>query len=140
MWRKGVRLTRHAPEPNISILKHRLPMSSNAAREMNLEGVLATHWQDVPPKVLCHPGFSTRLLWSRPDGRKALIFEIAPGAVYPELDIHSPGPEEVFVVSGTFCDGKNSYPAGTFIHHPAGTSHLPQSQEGCVLFVFFPEG
>lgn len=115
-------------------------MSSNTPRTMNLDGVVATHWRDIPPREMAHPGFSTRLLWSQPDGRKALIFEIASGAVYPELDVHSPGPEEVFVVSGTFCDGLNSYPAGTFIHHPAGTSHVPQSQEGCVLFVFFPEG
>lgn len=115
-------------------------MPTDTPPKMNLEGVIATHWQDVPPKELCHPSFSTRLLWSQPDGRKALMFEIAPGAVYPELDVHSPGPEEVFVVSGTFCDGEKTYPAGTFIHHPAGSSHIPQSQEGCVLFVFFPEG
>jgi len=107
---------------------------------MNLEGVVAKHWKEVEPKELSHPGFSTRLLWSQPNGPRALIFEIAPGAVYPELDIHLPGAEEVFVVSGTFCDGKNSYPAGTFIHNPAGSSHVPQSEQGCVLFVFFPEG
>ena len=108
--------------------------------EINLEGVVATHWRDVPAKALCYPGFSTRLLWSGEGGRKALLFEIAPGAVYPELDVHAPGAEEVFVVSGTFCDGLNSYPAGTFIHHPVGTAHIPQSRDGCVLFVYFPEG
>ena len=107
---------------------------------MNLEGVVAKHWSEAESKALSYPGFSTRLLWSEPCGRKALMFEIAPGAVYPVLDVHAPGAEEVFVVSGTFCDGQNSYPAGTFIHPPAGTAHIPQSKEGCVLFVFFPEG
>jgi anti-sigma factor ChrR (cupin superfamily) len=107
---------------------------------MNLEGVVARHWQDVEPKEMVHKGFSTRLLWSGPNGRRALMFEIAPGAVYPELDVHLPGAEEVFVVSGTFCDGDNCYPAGTFIHSPAGSSHIPQSEQGCVLFVYFPEG
>ena len=107
--------------------------------EMNLEGVVAVHWENVSPKEL-FPGISIRTLWSEPNGRKAIIFEIAPGAVYPDLDIHAPGAEEVFVISGIFCDGKNSYPHGTFIHHPAGTSHKPQSIEGCKLFVFFPEG
>lgn len=115
-------------------------MTSSNLNEMNLSGVVAAHWKDIPPKELLYLGFSIRLLWSEPNGRKALIFEIAPGAVYPVLDVHAPGAEEVFVVSGTFCDGKNSYPAGTFIHHPAGSSHIPQSVEGCVLFVFFPEG
>jgi anti-sigma factor ChrR (cupin superfamily) len=115
-------------------------MAATSPSKIDLTGVVATHWQDVPARELVHPGFSTRLLWTGNNGRKALIFEIAPGAVYPELDVHAPGAEEVFVVSGTFCDGQNSYPAGTFIHHPAGTSHIPQSAEGCVLFVFFPEG
>ena len=99
---------------------------------INLEGVVAKHWSEVASQALCYPGFSTRLLWSEPSGRKALLFEIAPGAVYPALDVHAPGAEEVFVVSGTFCDGKNAY--------PAGTAHIPQSKEGCMLFVFFPEG
>lgn len=113
---------------------------STQANSLRLAGVVAKHWRDVPAKTLCHPGFTTRLLWSEPSGRKALMFEIAPGAVYPELDVHAPGAEEVFVVSGVFCDGQNSYPAGTFIHHPAGSAHIPQSEEGCVLFVYFPEG
>lgn len=107
---------------------------------MNLSGVVAVNWKNVPPVEMVYPGFSIRTLWTGPNGRKAIIFEIAPGAVYPVLDVHAPGAEEVFVISGTFCDGKNKYPAGTFIHHPAGSSHLPQSAKGCKLFVFFPEG
>ena len=107
---------------------------------IDLAGVVARHWQEVPARELCHPGFSTRLLWSGADGRRALLFEIEPGAVYPELDVHWPGAEEVFVLSGSFCDGVNTYPAGTFIHHPPGSAHIPQSTTGCVLFVYFPEG
>jgi anti-sigma factor ChrR (cupin superfamily) len=115
-------------------------MKSDNTHNMNLAGVVAKHWRDVPPKEMVYSGFSTRLLWQDESGRKALMFEIAPGAVYPDLDVHAPGAEEVFVVSGEFCDGQNTYPAGTFIHHPAGTSHIPQSEAGCMLFVFFPEG
>lgn len=107
---------------------------------INLEGVTAVHWKDIQPKELVYPGFSTRLLWEGENGRKALMFEISPGAIYPDLDVHALGAEEVFVVSGIFCDGRDSYPAGTFIHHPAGSAHIPQSIEGCMLFVFFPEG
>ena len=115
-------------------------MTTSLFKQINLSGVVAIHWKNVPSKEMIYSGFSTRVLWSEPNGRKALIFEISPGAVYPVLDVHAPGAEEVFVISGTFCDGKNSYPAGTFIHHPAGTSHIPQSIDGCVLFVYFPEG
>lgn len=112
----------------------------NEACKMNLDGVVAKHWAEVEPQELDYPGFRIRPLWSGPGGRRALMFEIAPGAKSPELDFHRLGAEEVFVVSGTFCDGQNCYPAGTFIHHPAGTSHIPQSKEGCVTFVYFPDG
>jgi anti-sigma factor ChrR (cupin superfamily) len=54
--------------------------------------------------------------------------------------VHFPGPEEVFVLSGEFSDGVHHYTAGSFIHHPAGSAHVPQSSTGCALFVFFPEG
>ena len=32
-------------------------------------------------------------------------------------------PEELYVVAGVFNDGVRDYPAGTFIHNPAGSSH-----------------
>jgi anti-sigma factor ChrR (cupin superfamily) len=63
-----------------------------------------------------------------------------PGALWPNLDVHDPGPEEVFVVSGVFNDGVRDYPPGSFTHCPAGSSHVPQSTTGCRLFVSYPEG
>jgi anti-sigma factor ChrR (cupin superfamily) len=86
------------------------------------------------------PGIRVRQLWCGPSGAKALVVEIDAGARWGELDVHEPGPEEVFVVSGVFNDGVREYPAGTFIHNPAGSSHVPQSEVGCTLFVFYPEG
>jgi hypothetical protein len=84
-------------------------------------------------------GIRVRELWR--DGVKtAMEVEIAAGARWPGVDHHVPGPEEVYVVSGDFGDGANVYPAGTFLHHPAGSSHVPQSVGGCRLFVFYPEG
>jgi ChrR Cupin-like domain len=50
------------------------------------------------------------------------------------------GPEAVFVVSGTFSDGVHEHPAGSFMHSQTGSAQVPQPREGCVLFVFFPEG
>ena len=41
---------------------------------------------------------------------------------------------------GVFNDGARDYPAGSFIHAPAGSSHVPQSAKGCTLFLFYPEG
>ncbi len=106
---------------------------------MNLEGVVATNWQDIEPEEGA-PGITQRVLWLGEDNKRVVVVEFQPGSVYPELDIHDPGPEQVFVISGVFNDGKNDYKAGTFIHHPVGTSHIPQSKTGCVLLVVFPEG
>lgn len=79
-------------------------------------------------------------LWQGEDGAKALVVKIEPGGKFAELDIHEPGAEEVYVVEGIFNDGVRDYPAGTFIHNPKGSSHIPQSEKGCTLFVFYPEG
>ena len=106
---------------------------------INLDGVVARKWQDVPSTEIS-PGIRKRVLWKGANGAKAQILEIDAGAKLPRLDVHSPGPEEVYVVSGVFNDGVHDYPAGSFIHNPAGSAHVPQSTEGCVLFVFFPEG
>lgn len=95
--------------------------------------------KDAETKDL-YPGVRISKLWQGENNAKALVVEIAAGASFQEIDVHEPGPEEVFVVSGVFNDGVRDYPAGTFIHNPAGSSHLPQSQTGCSLFLFFPEG
>jgi anti-sigma factor ChrR (cupin superfamily) len=73
-------------------------------------------------------------------GRKVLLVEIDAGAKFLELDVHEPGSEDVFVLEGIFNDGISDYPAGTFIHHPIGSSHIPQSAWGCKLLVYYPEG
>ncbi|SHG81146.1 cupin domain-containing protein [Streptoalloteichus hindustanus] len=102
--------------------------------------VVWTHVDDVPSREPFGEGITLRELWREPSGRSCHVVDIAPGAVWPELDVHEPGPEEVFVVSGVFNDGVRDYPAGTFLHCPAGSSHIPQSTTGCRLFVFYPEG
>jgi hypothetical protein len=95
--------------------------------------------QDAPVEVL-FPGIRARPLWRGPGGAQAIVLEIDPGSCWQGIDVHDPGPEEVFVVAGTFNDGIRDYPAGSFIHAPAGSSHVPQSVTGCTLFVFYPEG
>jgi anti-sigma factor ChrR (cupin superfamily) len=109
---------------------------------LNLDGVVAVDWRALPAEEIFPgiPGIRKRTLWQGSNGAKALFVEIDAGQRFPVLDVHEPGPEEVFVVSGVFNDGLNDYAAGTFIHNPAGSAHLPQSRTGCVLFLFFPEG
>ena len=106
---------------------------------INLAGVVSANWQSVSATEI-YPGIRKRVLWRGENGAKAAILEIDANAAFPELDVHQPGPEEVFVVSGIFSDGVHEYSPGSFIHNPAGSAHVPQSKSGCVLFVFFPEG
>jgi len=67
------------------------------------------------------PAFESGSFGRGASGAKAQILEIDAGAKFTRLDVHTPGPEEV-------------------LHNPAGSAHVPQSEYGCVLFVFFPEG
>ena len=95
--------------------------------------------KDSPVREL-FKGIRLKPLWTGKNGASAQLLEIDPGCCWEGLDVHEPGPEEVYVVSGVFNDGVRDYAAGTFIHNPAGSSHVPQSKTGCVLFVFYPEG
>ncbi|NIH80446.1 cupin domain-containing protein [Amycolatopsis viridis] len=92
------------------------------------------------PVVDVFPGIRLRPLWKGVNGAHANILEMDAGSSWPRRDVHEPGPEEVYVVSGVFNDGARDYPAGTFLHAPAGTWHVPATSSGCTLFLFYPEG
>ena len=94
---------------------------------------------DRPTREL-FPGIRLRSLWKSPAGASAHVLEMDPGSTWQGIDVHEPGPEEVYVVDGVFNDGLRDYPAGSFIHCPTGSQHVPQTTEGCTIFVFYPEG
>ncbi|ANZ20336.1 cupin domain-containing protein [Streptomyces noursei] len=102
-------------------------------------GYVWTALADAPVHEI-FPGIRSRPLWSAENGAKAQVLEMDPQTCWEGIDVHEPGPEEVFVVSGVFNDGERDYPAGSFIHAPAGSWHVPQTTTGCTLFVFYPEG
>ena len=106
---------------------------------MNLEGVRSVHESTAPTRLL-GPGITSVELWKEASGRAVFRVDIAPGAKWPELDVHQPGPELVYVLAGDFGDGNATYPKGSLLHHPRGTSHWPQSVGGCSLLVIFPDG
>ncbi|MFB8276560.1 cupin domain-containing protein [Nocardia colli] len=107
--------------------------------ELNMSGYEWSNAQDAAVREL-FPGIRARSLWAGDNGAKAYFLELDPNSCWSGIDVHEPGPEEVFVVSGVFNDGVRDYPAGSFIHAPAGSSHIPQTTTGCTLFVFYPEG
>ena len=117
-------------------------MSINVGIELGRlagDSLESIHKDNVQPETP-YPGVRIYRLWKGNRGVNAILVEIDAGGRFLDLDVHEPGPEEVYVVSGVFNDGVRDYPAGTFIHNPAGSSHVPQSKTGCVLFVFYPEG
>ncbi len=100
--------------------------------------IVWSNGQDSPVQEV-FSGIVVRQLWQGDAGSQAVVVEIAPGAQWEGVDFHQDNSEEVLVMSGVFNDGTRDYPAGTFIHHPVGSSHVPQSKTGCTLFIFYPE-
>lgn len=110
------------------------------ADKINTKGTISCNWQDIKAVETAVPGITQRVLWEGLNGKRVEVFEFAAGAIYPGLDIHEPGPEQVYVISGDLSGDGNTYRTGDFVHYPAGTSHIPRSENGCVLLVNFPEG
>jgi quercetin dioxygenase-like cupin family protein len=130
------RIERHDEKHLAQIERIKSTLGLTASTEPDVSGVVAGR---VLAERSPGPGIQVRELWSE-GVKRALEVEFAPGAQWPGIDHHVPGPEEVYILSGDFDDGANVYRAGTFLHHPAGSSHSPKSVEGCRLFVFYPEG
>jgi uncharacterized cupin superfamily protein len=103
------------------------------------EGFLRFLVDDLLPRQI-GPGTSVRTLWGEPGGVRALAVDWEPGAQWPGLDVHEPGPEVVYVVDGELIDGDTVLRPGEAAVYPAGSSHSPRSETGCRLLVFYPEG
>jgi len=90
----------------------------------------ALAWQPSPMA-----GVERRMLDRRGGevARAPSIVRYAPGSRFAP---HShPGGEEILVLAGTFADEHGSYPAGTYLRNPVGSSHAPFSEEGCTILV-----
>jgi hypothetical protein len=55
---------------------------------INLEGVVATKWQDIPAKEI-FPGILKRVLWQGANGAKAQILEIDAGAKFTSTSLRA---------------------------------------------------
>lgn len=78
----------------------------------------------------------SRMLLDRAGGevaRATSIVRYAAGSGY-SAHTHNGG-EEVLVLDGVFADEHGTYPAGTYLRNPPGTSHQPFTLEGCTLLV-----
>lgn len=73
------------------------------------------------------------LFASEATGEKVYLARFAPEGINPG-DAH-PGGEELLVLDGTLEDEYGTYPAGTWLRQPDGSSHSPFSSDGCTLWV-----
>jgi anti-sigma factor ChrR (cupin superfamily) len=81
------------------------------------------------------PGVDRRMLFRIGDevARATSIVRYAPDSAFPR-HTHGGG-EEILVLEGVFQDEHGDYPAGSYFRNPPGTSHVPASREGCIIFV-----
>jgi anti-sigma factor ChrR (cupin superfamily) len=87
-------------------------------------------WQPSPsPTVLRKPLAREQA----ESGHATSVVRYLPGARFKTH--HHPKGEEILVLEGVFSDEHGDYPAGTYLRNPAGTSHAPFSETGCVLLV-----
>ncbi len=66
-------------------------------------------------------------------GRTTSLVRYGPGASFSE-HTHGGG-EEFLVLEGVFQDQHGNYPAGSYVRNPIGSSHVPFSESGCLIFV-----
>lgn len=65
--------------------------------------------------------------------RATSIVRYAPQSHFPRH--RHPGGEEILVLTGTFSDEAQDYPAGWYLRNPPGSSHRPSSAVGTTIFV-----
>ncbi|MCC6575348.1 MAG: cupin domain-containing protein [Planctomycetes bacterium] len=84
------------------------------------------------------PGVHYATLRKHDNGGLTILLKFDPGAAY-HTHKH-PGGEEYYVLEGFLDDLGKSWPAGSYIYHPPGSTHKPRSKAGCVVLVVLPQG
>ena len=88
-------------------------------------------WVDSPM-----PGVERMMLDRIGDevARATSLVRYAPNSSFSP-HVHDGG-EEFFVLEGEFADEHQTYPAGSYVRNPVGTSHSPRvGEQGCVILV-----
>jgi anti-sigma factor ChrR (cupin superfamily) len=92
--------------------------------------VIDTHSSPWLPGLV--PGLSVLPLHAFGSEHVALV-RWAPGTVFHPHG--HPGGEEILVLEGVFQDEQGTYPAGSWLRNPPGSSHRPWSEAGCTIWV-----
>ncbi|RJL22949.1 anti-sigma factor [Bailinhaonella thermotolerans] len=96
--------------------------------------MLSVDVESVPATELA-PGVRVRMLPGM-DGIRTWVIDLAPGAEWPELDVHETYGEAYFVVEGEIIEGDRVHGPGTYVAFGPKTSHRPRSETGVRAFGF----
>jgi hypothetical protein len=90
---------------------------------------------DSVPADEFSPGITVRALPGMA-GIRTWVIDLAPGAEWPETDVHSTYGEAYFVVEGEIIEGDRTHGPGTYVAFGAETSHRPRTETGVRAFGF----
>ena len=80
-------------------------------------------------------GIEMKMLYSDAEGRSAILFRMAPGAVVP-LHEHT-ALEQTFMLEGSLEDAEGSCGAGDFVWRPGGNIHVAHAPNGAMFLSVF---
>ena len=107
------------------------PVKINA--DISKRAVVDSDSLDWLPSPL--PGVERRML-ERDGGEVARVTSLVRYAPASRFSAHThSGGEEFLVLEGIFSDNHGDYPAGTYVRNPVGSSHVPHSEDGCLILV-----
>lgn len=89
-------------------------------------------WRDLPFDPF-REGVKVHYLWQDEGGPVWAFLRYEPGASVP-THLHT-GLETIIVLDGSQSDENGTYPEGTVIINPPGTTHSVWSEEGCTIFI-----
>lgn len=81
------------------------------------------------------PGIKMKLLYADAQGRSAILFQMAPGAVVP-LHQHQ-DLEMTFMLDGVLEDQEGAAGPGDFVWRPGGNRHIARAPNGAVFLSVF---
>lgn len=121
---------RHAPRTDEGcVLFVKLRQYPGNDRDHRVVDSCSATWQQSAP-----PGREVLTLYEDAVHRECMrLVRLAPGTRVAEHD--HPGGEEVYVISGSLADARDTYERGTWLRFPHGSRHQPYSNEGCALYV-----
>ncbi|WP_419999863.1 cupin domain-containing protein [Streptomyces boninensis] len=90
---------------------------------------------DALPATELAPGIKVRMLPGMP-GIRTWVIDLAPGAEWPETDVHETYGEAYFVVEGEIIEGDRTHGPGTYVAMGDRTSHRPRTETGVRAFGF----